>query len=43
MSIDKIKDYLNSLELSEKNAMIAEQIMQELNKLEDKEYGKNQT
>ena len=32
MSIDKIKDYLNSLELSEKNAMIAEQIMQELNK-----------
>ena len=32
MSIDKIKDYLNSLELSEKNAIIAEQIMQELNK-----------
>ena len=32
MSIDKIKDYLNSLELSDKNTMIAEQIMQELNK-----------
>ena len=32
MSIDKIKDYLNSLQLSEKDQMIADQIFKELNK-----------
>lgn len=32
MSIDKIKDYLNSLTLSKKDAMIADQILKELNK-----------
>ena len=32
MSIDKIKDYLNSLQLSEKDKMIADQIFKELNK-----------
>ena len=32
MSIDKIKDYLNSLQLSEKEQMIADQIFKELNK-----------
>ena len=32
MSIDKIKDYINSLELSNKDAMIAEEIIKELNK-----------
>ena len=32
MSIDKIKEYLNSLELSNKDKMIADQIMKELNK-----------
>ena len=32
MSIDKIKDYLNSLELSKKDQMIADQIFKELNK-----------
>ena len=32
MSIDKIKDYLNSLKLTKKEAMIADQIMRELNK-----------
>ncbi len=31
MSIDKIKDYLNSLKLTKKEAMIADQIMRELN------------
>ena len=32
MSVDKIKEYLNSLELSKKDAMIADQILKELNK-----------
>ncbi len=32
MSIDKIKNYLNSLNLSKKDAMIADQILKELNK-----------
>lgn len=32
MSIDKIKDYLNALTLSKKDAMIADQILKELNK-----------
>ena len=32
MSINKIKDYLNSLTLSKKDSMIAEQILKELNK-----------
>ena len=32
MSINKIKDYLNSLELSAKDSMIADQIFKELNK-----------
>ncbi len=32
MSIDKIKDYLNSLELNNKEKMIADQIFKELNK-----------
>ena len=32
MSIDKIKNYINNLTLSKKNAMIAEQIIDELNK-----------
>lgn len=32
MSIDKIKDYLNTLTLSKKEAMIADQILKELNK-----------
>ena len=32
MSIDKIKNYLNSLTLSKKDAMIADQILKELNK-----------
>ncbi len=32
MSIDKIKDYLNALILSKKDAMIADQILKELNK-----------
>ncbi len=32
MSIDKIKNYLNSLELNKKEQMIADQIMKELNK-----------
>ena len=32
MSIDKIKDYLNSLQLSKKEQMIADQIFKELNK-----------
>ena len=32
MSIDKIKDYLNSIQLSEKDQMIADQIFKELNK-----------
>ena len=32
MSIEKIKKYINSLSLSKKNAMIAEQIITELNK-----------
>ena len=32
LSVLKIKDYLNSLKLSEKNKIISEQIMQELNK-----------
>ncbi len=32
MSIDKIKSYLNSLELSKKDKMIADQIFKELNK-----------
>ncbi len=32
MSIDKIKDYLNSLELNKKDRMIADQIFKELNK-----------
>ena len=31
MSIDKIKEYLNSLKLTKKEAMIADQIMKELN------------
>jgi len=32
MSIDRIKDYLNSLKLSKKDEMIADQILKELNK-----------
>ena len=32
MSIDKIKDFLNSLELNNKDKMIADQILKELNK-----------
>ncbi len=32
MSIDKIKDFLNSLELDKQKAMIADQILKELNK-----------
>lgn len=32
MSIDKIKDYLNSLQLNKKDRMIADQIFKELNK-----------
>ena len=32
MSVDKIKDYLNHLELSKKDQMIADQIFKELNK-----------
>ena len=32
MSIDKIKDYLNSLQLNKKDKMIADQIFKELNK-----------
>ncbi len=32
MSIDKIKNYLNALKLSKKDAMIADQILKELNK-----------
>ena len=32
MSVDKIKDYLNHLELSKKDQMIADQILKELNK-----------
>ena len=32
MSIDKIKDFLNSLELNKQNRMIADQILKELNK-----------
>ena len=32
MSIDKIKDFLNSLELNSKDSMIADQILKELNK-----------
>jgi excinuclease ABC subunit A len=32
MSIDKIKDYLNSLSLSKKDSIIADQILKELNK-----------
>ena len=32
MSIDKIKDFLNSLELNNKDRMIADQILKELNK-----------
>ena len=32
MSVDKIKDYLNQLELSKKDQMIADQILKELNK-----------
>ena len=32
MSIDKIKDYINSIELNPTQAMIADQILQELNK-----------
>ena len=32
MSVDKIKDYINSLKLSNKDAMIAEEILKELNK-----------
>lgn len=32
MSIDKIKDYLNTLSLSKKDAIIADQILKELNK-----------
>ncbi len=32
MSVDKIKDYLNSLELSKKDSIIADQILKELNK-----------
>ena len=32
MSIDKIKDFLNSLELNGKDSMIADQILKELNK-----------
>ena len=32
MSIDKIKEYITSLELSKKDAMIAEEIIKELNK-----------
>ena len=32
MSIDKIKDYINSLRLSKKDEMIADQILKELNK-----------
>ena len=32
MSIDKIKDFLNSLELNSKDSMIANQILKELNK-----------
>lgn len=32
MSIDKIKEYINNIELTPTQAMIAEQILQELNK-----------
>ena len=32
MSVDKIKDYINSLKLSNKDAIIAEEIIKELNK-----------
>ena len=32
MSIDKIKNYLNSLKLNNKDKMISEQILKELNK-----------